>query len=170
MRNPIIATFTLLFLLSCSHRKTLTEQLTATFTAHLQRIDSLATLDSVQVRWKVPVTERLTRIIDDSVYMREYSRLRAQLTSALRKQDKDTIEFYQYEINYMEQEIDSISKSIEKGDTTRRFGVLIGCGYSIAKNGRSKYDSTLIFIDSASTIRFTEFMDSAIRRTVGSFN
>ncbi|GGA90255.1 hypothetical protein [Puia dinghuensis] len=170
MRKFTLAAFALLFLTTCGHRKTLTEQLNTTFSDHLKRLDSSATLDSVHVRWNVPVTQRFGRIFDDTIYVREYTRIKAQLSKAQQKNDKDSIAFYQYEIGYMEKEIDSISRSIGQGDTSRRFGYLIGCAYFISKNDKSKMDSTMIFIDSTNTIRFTDYLDSALRRSVRSLD
>jgi hypothetical protein len=166
MRQLLVAVFALLVIGSCTHHKSLAEQLNDSFADHLKQLDSSAILDSVHILWNAKVTEKLGRIIDDSMYMREYTRIQAQLARALAKTDKDSIEFYRYEINYMEKEIDSVTKSIAKGDTTHRYGYLIGCAYYITKNQKTKIDSTMIFIDSTSTMRYTEYMDSAIKRTV----
>jgi hypothetical protein len=170
MRQLLTAIFALLLIVSCAHRKSLSEQLNDSFSNHLKKLDSSATLDSVHIQWNANVTEKLSRIIDDSVYVREYNRIQAQLSEALPKNDKDSIAFYRYEINYMEKEIDSVTKSIPQGDTTRRYGYLIGCAYYISKNQKTRVDSTLIFIDSTSTMRYTEYMDSAIGRTVRAMN
>ena len=156
----------LLLIGSCMRRKSLSEQLNDSFTNHLKKLDSSAILDSVHILWNVNVTERLSRIIDDSVYIREFTRIQGQLSGALPTNDKDSIAFYRYEINYMEKEIDSVTKSIPKGDTTHRFGYLIGCAYYITKNQKTKMDSTMVFVDSTSTMRYAEFMDSALGRTV----
>jgi predicted phosphohydrolase len=170
MRQLLVAIFALLLIVSCAHRKSLSEQLNGSFTNHLERIDSLAVLDSVHILWNVRVTEKLGRIIDDSVYIREFTRIQAQLSNALPKNDKDSIAFYRYEINYMEKAIDSVTKSIDQGDTIHRYGYLIGCAYYITKNQKTKIDSTMVFIDSTSTMRYTEYMDSAIGRTVRTLN
>jgi hypothetical protein len=166
MRKLLFIAVITLVALSCRHRPTLTEQLTYVFSDHVSSIDSLATLDSIHILWNIPVTPRLTRIIDDSVYIREYTRIKAQLGSALQKQDRDSIEFYQYEIDVMQKEIDSISKGIDQEDTIRRYGHLIDCDFFIKKKGRSRHDETMVFVDTTSTLRFTEFMDSAIRRSI----
>src|ERR1700722_5341479 len=160
---PLLA---LLLLLSCSQRKPLPAVLTESFTHHLQGIDSAASLDSVHILWNIRVTQKLGRVIDDSIYMREFVRVQGQLAGAQVKNDKDSIEFYQYEANYMKKETDSITKSIAQGDTTRQWGHLIGCAYYLTKNRQKKLDSTYIFIDSTATMRFTDLMDSALRRTV----
>jgi hypothetical protein len=155
----------LLLCCGCHHPRTLRESLTAIFGDHLRQIDSTATLDSLQVRWNIPMTEKLGTIFNDSLYVREYSRIKAQLAGALVKGNKDTIEFYEYEIHYMEEEIDSISHAIGVSDSSRRFGALVGCSYYLSGNQREKIDSTVVFIDTTSTIRFTDYMDSSLRRT-----
>jgi hypothetical protein len=132
---------------------------------HVNQVDTSAVLDSVYINWMVPVTEKLGRIIDDSIYVREYARLKMQLANT---QDKDSLAFYQYEINYMEREIDSISKSVPTSDTTHVFGHLVNCSYSLRKNGKRRTDSTILFMDSTNTIRYSEYMDSAISRTARS--
>jgi hypothetical protein len=166
MKKLLIITFVSLAAVSCSHRETLTDQLTHVFSSHLSDIDKLATLDSIHILWNIPVTPKLTRIFDDSLYIHEYTRIKAQLGSARQKQDRDSIEFYQYEIDYMQKEIDSISKGIAQEDTIRRYGHLIGCDFYLKKNGRARHDRTMIFVDSTSTLRFTDFMDSAISRLI----
>jgi len=170
MRKLFLAILTLLVISCKQHRQSLAEQLTVTFSNHLKQIDSATELDSVHILWKVMVTERLGRIIDDSTYVREFTRIKAQLGNAQQKNDKDSIEFYQYEINYMEKEIDSLNRSIPGGDITKSYGSLIGCAYYIRRNNKTKIDSTILFIDSASTMRYTEYMDSAISRTIRTFN
>jgi hypothetical protein len=124
----------------------------------------------VHILWNTTVTQRLTRVIDDSVYMREFMQVQAQLASARQKTDKDSIAFYLYETNYMKTAIDSVTKAIAEGDTTHRYGYLIGCGYFIRRFDRAKFDSTIVFIDTTSTMRFTEFMDSSLRRTIKMMN
>ena len=170
MRKLFFSIFILLSVASCRHKQTLTEQLNVTFSKHLKQIDSAVALDSVHILWNISFTERLGRIIDDSIYLREYERIKTQLANAQQKNDKDSIEFYQYEISYMEKEIDSVSKSIEKGDTIHRYGYLVGCAYYLKKNNKAKMDSTILFIDSAAVIRYTEYMDSALSRTSRLFN
>jgi hypothetical protein len=160
----------LLLLLSCSQHKPLPEVLTESLTHHLQQIDSSATLDSIHILWSIRVTQRLGRVIDDSIYMREFVRVQGQLAAAQLKNDKDSIEFYQYEANYMKKETDSITQSIAQGDTTRQWGRLLGCAYYLTKNRQKKMDSTYIFIDSTATMRFTDLMDAALKHTVATMN
>ncbi|HMH35093.1 MAG TPA: hypothetical protein VK543_18785 [Puia sp.] len=170
MRKLFMPIFSLLFILSCKNQKPLTEQLKDSFAHHLKKIDSSASLDSVHILWNAPITDKLVRIIDDSSYIREFMRVQSQLSSAKQKNDKDSIEFYQYEINFMEKEIDSGTKSIGRADTTRTFGHLIGVAYYISKNQKTKKDSTIIAIDSLSTMLPAEYLDSAMKRTVESLN
>jgi hypothetical protein len=164
--TKIRITVLLLFLCGCHHPRTLPESLAAVFSDHLRRIDSAAALDSLLVRWNLPVTQKMGRIFDDSIYVREYSRVKAQLAAAFSMGDRDSIEFYEYEIHYMEQEIDSIGHSIGLSDSSHRYGTVVGCSFYLSRNQKKKMDSTIVFIDTTSTIRFTDFIDSALRRTV----
>jgi hypothetical protein len=166
VRRLFICLIVLATSVSCSRQKNLSEQLAAAISAHLNRIDQSAKLDSFHILWDVPVTPKLGRVIDDSVYVREYSRIKTQLASALAKHDGDSIDFYQYELNYMKKEIDSITGSIASGDTSKKFGYLIGCSYLIKLNDNEKADSTIIFVDSTYTMRYTEFVDSALKRII----
>lgn len=158
--------FALLLCCGCHHPRTLPESLTNIFSDRLRLIDSAAALDSLHVQWRIPVTEKLGRTFDDSIYVREYTRVEAQLAAAFALGNKDSIEFYEYEIHYMEQEIDSIGRSIGQGDTTHRFGSLVGCTYYISGKMKKLMDSTVVFIDTTGTIRYTGFIDSALRRSV----
>jgi len=164
-KSSLTATALLLFC-GCHHPQALPESLTAIFSGHLRRIDSAATLDSLHVRWNIPVTQKMGRVFDDSIYVREYSRVKAQLAGALSLGDKDSIEFYEYEIHYMESEIDSIGHSIGLGDSIHRYGSLVGCSFYISRNNKLRMDSTVVFIDTTSTVRFTDFIDTALHRTV----
>ncbi|HEV3412419.1 MAG TPA: hypothetical protein VG101_08070 [Puia sp.] len=165
MNKIRVVIFALLICCGCHHPRTLQESLTIIFSDHLRQIDTAAMLDSLHVRWNIPVTEKMGRIFDDSIYVREYSRIKGQLAGALITGDKDSIEFFQYEIRYMEKEIDSIGHAIGESDSSHRYGSLVGCAYYISGNMKKMMDSTIVFIDTTSTLRFTDFMDSALRRT-----
>lgn len=166
MRILLFAVTLSAIVICCRQQQTLQQQLQNDIMHRLHRIDSLATLDSIRILWNIPATQKMGTIIDDTFYLREYARIKTQLAGAQAKKDKDSIEFYQYEINYMQKEIDSISKFIEKADTTHRFASLIGCSYYVTANNKTRMDTMLIFIDSTMTIRFTDYLDSAIKRTI----
>jgi len=170
MRKLFPVIFLLSFIFSCKNHKDLAEQLKDSFANHLKRIDSSAVLDSVHILWNAPITDKLGRIIEDSILIREFTRVQSQMASAKQKNDKDSIEIYQYEINYMEKEIDAGTRSIVLADTSLKFGHLYGVAYSITKNQKTKMDSTIISIDSVSTMLFTEYLDSAIKRTIKGLN
>jgi hypothetical protein len=165
MRKCIVLLGCSCFLLSCQ-QKSLNEQLTAAFENHLARLDPDASLDSVRIIWNVSVNERLARIIDDTIYVREYHRIRRQLANAEAMNDPDSIAFYHYEIGVLEHGIDSVSESINHGDTTRSHGTLLNCAYFLTKAKRRIRDSTLLYLDSAYALRYTNFMDSSIARAM----
>jgi hypothetical protein len=165
MKKALAMVFTFLLVISCKTRKSLSEQLSASFAQHLQKFDSSATLDSVHIIRYIAVTQRLGRIVDDSVYHRELMRLEAQLSGAREKNNMDSIRFYLYEINALQTQMDSVTRAIPMGDTTHNAGYLIDCSYSISRSGKRKIDSTLVYIDQGGILRYTEYMDSAISRT-----
>ncbi|HXD79405.1 MAG TPA: hypothetical protein VN616_16425 [Puia sp.] len=166
MRKSAILCLGILICVSCARRKSLKAQLSVTFANHLGRFDSSARLDSIRVLWTIPVTDKLGRIRDDTIYMREYARLKTQLAGAQQRGEKDSILFLRYEIAVMEKEIDSISRGVGQGDTTHSFGTLMGCAYYVTGFGRSRADSTMLFADTSGTLRFTEFLDSSLVRTL----
>jgi len=170
MKKFTPAFIVLLLFFSCKHSKKLNEQLNESFANHLMKIDSSAKLDSVHILWNVVATERMGRIIDDSIYRREYMRITDQFERAKQNGNKDSIEFYQYEIDYMEKEIDSVNKSVAFGDTTRKYGYLIGLAYYITKDRKTKIDSMLVILDSTSTMRYTEFIDSSLKQALKEIN
>jgi len=157
--------FALLLAISCKTRKSLSEQLSESFSNHLQKFDSSATLDSVHITWSIAVTQRLGRIVDDSVYNREGMRLQGQLSGAREKNNRDSIRFYLYEINALQTQMDSVTRSIPMGDTTHNVGYLVDCAYYITRSGKKRMDSTLVYIDQGGTLRYAEYLDSAIKRT-----
>jgi hypothetical protein len=151
---------------ACTEKKSIETELFAAFSSHLSKINSTARLDSIRILWRTPATERLSRVIDDSLLVREYNRINNQLSQALSKNaDKDSIAYYRYEIRVLKQNIDIASKSIDKGDTTHSNGSLIACAYFLSINGRQLADSTLLYIDSLSILRYTSYMDSSIAKT-----
>jgi len=170
MRKSLVTIFALLLVISCKHKKNLSEQLNESFANHLRKIDSSVTLDSVHIVRFAAVNQRLGIIIDDSIYRREFMRIQQLLLRAQQNNDRDSIEFYNYEINNLEKGIDSVTKSINTGDTTHNNGYLIACSYYITRNGKKKIDSTIVFIDSTSTMRYTEFLDSSIKGTIKKLN
>ena len=164
MRKFLLLAFPLV-LFSC-HEKSLQEQLTAAFSNHLKRLNPDASLDSVHIIWSVPVNEKLARVIDDTVYVREYNRIRRQLARARVVNDNDSIAFYRYEIRVLEHGIDSVSESIAQGDTTHSHGTLLSCTYYLTKNKKAIRDSTMLYLDSVNVLRYTQFLDSSMARAM----
>src|SRR5215475_5799223 len=100
MKSIIFTIFYFCLVISCRHHQTLQQQLDSTLAHRLQRIDTTARLDSIHIIWNIVATQKLGTIIDVTFYLREYSRIKSQLAEAEKKNGKDSIEFYQYEINY----------------------------------------------------------------------
>jgi hypothetical protein len=86
MRNFYLLVVLVCLTSACRH-KSLNEQLAVAFTTHLKIVDPDAQLDSVRVLWSTPVNERLVRTIDDTVYVREYNRIKCLLSDEAREAD-----------------------------------------------------------------------------------
>ncbi len=158
----------LLLAISCKTKKDLSAQLGETFAKHLLKVDSSSTLDSVHIIWSVRVTRKMGAIIDDTIYNRELMRLESQLAGAKERTDMDSIKFYVYEIHALRTQMDSVTKAIALQDTIRDAGHLMNCAYYISNPEKKRMDSVLVYIDSTSTIRYTDYLDAALSRTARS--
>jgi hypothetical protein len=144
----------------------LADQLKKIFTTHLAAIDSAATVDTFNVIWRGNITERLGRMIDDTIYRQELSNVRRQLMHALRNKDKDSIKFYQEEVNLLVKEVDSVDKAVPEGDTLHRYGIVVACSFGVQKDSRRRLDSTFIFMDKNMRIINDDFIDSGLHRSL----
>jgi hypothetical protein len=157
--------FAMLIFLSCTHSASLPEQLKTNFSEHVKKIDSALALDSFRVMRIDTLVEKIGRIIDDSIYKRELYRVQLQLANAIKRQRKDSIAIYQDEVNYMLPQIDSVTNSISKGDTTKKFGVLAVCLYQLRKNNTSAKGFAFYFLNTKMSIMNADMIDSTIYST-----
>jgi hypothetical protein len=155
----------LLLFLSCTHPTTTSDELKLNFTKHLTKIDSSLNLDSFRLVNIDTMTEKGGTIWDDTIYNRERFRLQSQLSSAFKENKRDSSLFYQEEINYISGQIDSLTKTISKADTTKKFGFIITCFYQIHKNDISVKDSVQYVLDTQMNIRNYHFIDDKIIRS-----
>ncbi len=155
----------LLFILiaSCTHSISLSDQLRENFTAHLKLIDSALALDSFRYMDMHPMNQQLGRIIDDSIYVRALNRVKEQLGNAQKAGKTDSVAFYQEEVDYMVPNIDSLSKSIAKGDTTRKFGTLVRCFAQIRRNNLTQKMVVVYFFDENMNITNSDMIDDMIK-------
>jgi hypothetical protein len=157
------------FFIGCHQSSSFQEQLDRYLAEHIKKLDTLVVLDSIRITQNIAVNQKLGAIIDDSIYMREYTRLKAQLAVAAALRQPDSMAYYRDEIHYMDKELDSIGRSIGRADTSSNFGHLIDCRIFISKLGRLKTDSVLLFMDSSSTLRFPQLMDSFLKKSLNNF-
>ena len=165
MKNTLLIINTcMLIFLACksSQPKTVAEQLQSNFSAHAIKIDSTLILDSFRLSRIDTLFERLGRVIDDTIYKRELNRVQIQLANAINAGKKDSINIYQDEINYMLPQIDSVTKSISKGDTTKMFGVLASCAFSLKKHDKINKGIVYYFLDKNMNIQNADRIDSTI--------
>ena len=81
-------------------------------------------------------------MIDDTVYRAELSNVRRQLMHALRGTNKDSIRFYQEEVDLLVKEVDSVDKSVPEGDTLHRYGIVVALAFGVQKANKHRLDST----------------------------
>jgi hypothetical protein len=160
-----ILSYFLLF--SCKSKSpSLTEQLKTNFISHLKKMDSTIVLDSFRVIRIDSIDQRHERTMDDSFYIREFTRVQAQLTNAIKEKKADSIGFYQDEVDYMRTQADSLNKEISKADTTRKLGLVALCKIQLSKHNRSQEGTIRYFLGMNMTIWNSEMIDSAIETTV----
>jgi hypothetical protein len=145
--------------------KSFRDQLMENFSVHVKQIDSLLLLDSFEITRMDSVSEKVGRTVEDSVYSRELAGLQSQLKDARRGNNKDSIDFLEYEINYMKKEIDSLAALIQKADTTNKFGVIVASSYVLKKDGRSEKDTAYFFMGKKGNILNSDMIDEFIKRS-----
>jgi hypothetical protein len=161
----MVASITYAVFSSCESKpKNLSEQLKDNVLSHLEKIDSTIFLDSFTVIRIDTIDRRFERIIDDTIYLREFMRVRTQLSNAQVEAKKDSTEFYQGEVNYMLTQIDSLNKEISKADTTSKLGLLVTCKIQLANSKGKQVGILYYFLDLTMTIRNSEMVDSMIYR------
>jgi hypothetical protein len=163
--KKIVTIVTLVYVLisSCTVQPgSLSDQLKISFLLHLEKIDSAAHLDSFGLIRKDTIDQRMERAIDDTFYIREFTRVQAQLANAIKEKKVDSIEFYQGEVDYMTPQVDSLTKIISKADTTRKLGLVAICSFQISKNHSSQQGMVFYFLDRDMKVMDSDFIDSAI--------
>ena len=143
----------------------LSSQLKSDLSSRLLKIDSFALIDSFKILGVDTIVPRLGIIIDDTIYIRQLHSVQEQLAHAMTRSRKDSIEYFQGEVNYMTGQIDSITASIKTADTTNKFGILARCYYQISKNDKNKKDSIYYFIQNKGHIINSEMLDSFVARS-----
>ncbi len=160
-----------IFLFSCESKPpSLQDQLREVFISRLKKSDSTVILDSFRIVRVDSLDQKHQRMIDDSIYMREFIRVRNQLTNSIAEKRTDSIEYYRDEVKYMESELDSMKKEISKADTTKKISLLALCKIQLSKNNRRQEMSLRYLIDLNMNIWNTSMIDSSIARTVRKMN
>jgi hypothetical protein len=153
----------MLFLSCGSKPVSLSDQLKTNLITHLEKIDSNVVLDSFRILRTDTIDKRLERIIDDSIYMREFARVQGQYINALIKGDRpDSIEYYKGEVDYMVTQMDSLNKEILEADTTKKLGLAVVCKTQVSKHGGGQELMLYYFLDFSGRIWDSELIDSSI--------
>jgi len=150
-------------LLSCkSKHNNLPDRVKANFISHVKNIDSTLVLDSFSVIRVDTINRRMERIIDDTLYMMEFSRVQTQLSNAIKGKRADSIEFYHGEVNYMQTQFDSLKREIAAADTTKKLGMVAVCRVRLKKNNASQEMIVYYFLDWNMKVWNPQMIDTAI--------
>jgi hypothetical protein len=156
---------TIILFASCAHPPDLSEQVKSDFLARLKKIDSSLVLDSFKIIRTQPMVQKIERMIDVETYQKLISSVRLQLANATREHKEDSIGFYQEEIDYMVPLVDSVSSSVSKADTSKKFGLLLICFYQIKRNNASAKGNANYFFNDKMKLIFPDAIDSSIYHT-----
>jgi hypothetical protein len=153
-----------ILVLSCQTKPvSLSDQLKTNLLTHLEKIDSTVVLDSFKIVRIDTIDQRVERIIDDSIYSREFARVQRQYVNALIKGERpDSIEFYKGEVDYMVTQVDSLKKEILKADTIKKLGLAVVCRTQLRKNNGSQEVMLYYFLDFGMRIWDSELVDSSL--------
>jgi len=165
-RRLFLMSLVLFVLQACKNEKDgdLTGQLTVNFSNHIQNIAPALMLDSFRLIKIDTFFEKQGRMIDVFIYQREADKIKKQLTNAIEQELGDSASFYSYENNYIQGQIDSLSKLVAVADTTRPFGLAVHCEYWVRKKDKSIKDSVLYFFDNSLKLLDPDRIDSSISR------
>jgi hypothetical protein len=147
------------------HSPDISEQVKANFLDRLKRVDSLLVVDSFRIVAAEPMVQKIEGIIDESSYQRILSGVQLQLANAVRQQKRDSMIFYQDEVNYMIPIIDSMRRSISTADTTKIFGRLLICSFQIRRNNAAAKGYAYYFFNDKMNLIFSDRIDSSISQT-----
>jgi hypothetical protein len=92
----------------------------------------------------------------------EFNRVQAQLASATKEKKKDSIEFYQGEVDYMVTQVDSLAREVSRADTVKKAGLLVICKIQLSKNGKTADGLAYYFLDFNNKIWNSEMIDSTV--------
>jgi hypothetical protein len=145
--------------------KPLQEQAMDSFVGRVLKVDPLLRLDSFEVASVDTMTEQTGRIIEDSIYSKEYGRIETQLNNAIISNKKDSIDFLKYELDYMKKEMDSLTGLIKSADPKKKFGFIISLLYKLRKNDKAQKDTVYFFMDSIGNIVNSKMIDIVIQKS-----
>jgi hypothetical protein len=166
----VVALSNILFLCCTTKPKSLSDQLKTNFLSHLNKRDTSLVLDSFSIIRIDTMNQKLFSIIDDTIYRRVLARVQSQMASAVKKNDIDSMAFYQDELDYMLPTSDSLTKVISISDTTKKYGLLVVCRVKVSKGDKNIHDNIYYFLSRNMTIVNSEMIDSAISQLSRTWN
>lgn len=159
----IIAAILFVLICSCKTKShNVSERVKENLISHVNKIDSNLVLGSFTVTSIDTINRRMERVIDDTLYMREFNRVQTQLSDAMKGTRADSIAFYQGEVNYMQTQFDSLNRAILNADTTKKLGLLVTSKIQLTKNNKSEETTVYYFLDWNMKVWNPEMIDTVI--------
>ena len=156
---------------SCKSKPaSLSDQLKTNFLTHLNKMDSSIVLDSFSVIRIDSMNLRLIKNIEDTMYRIILARVKSQMENATKKNNTDSMAFYQSELDYMIPTSDSMRNLIPTSDTTIKYGIMATCEVRVSKRDIRKTDNMYYFLSRNMVILNSEFIDSSISRISSNLN
>ena len=166
-----IAIFFYLMISSCNTKTaSLPDQLKVNFLLRVNKIDSTVHLDSFRILRADTIDQRLERIIDDTIYTREFTYVQAQLANAIKAKKADSVGFYKEEVDYMTLQVESLTNVISKADTTKKLGIVTACSFQLSKKGATQQGMVYYFLDKNYKVWDSELIDTAIATVARKLN
>ncbi len=148
---------------SCKTKpRSFAEQLKSNFLTHLNKADSSLVLDSFSILRVDTANQRLFSFFEDTLYKLSLGKVQLQMINATIANKKDSMLFYQGELDYMVTRRDSLTEAISKADTVKKYGLLASCFVQIGKNEKRAQSPVYYFLDLNMTVMNPDRIDTTI--------
>lgn len=149
--------------LSCQTKpRPFADQLKSNFLTHLNHADTSLVLDSFSIVRLDTANQRLFSFVEDTLYKISLGKVQLQMINATGANKKDSMLFYQGELDYMLTRSDSLTKAISKADTVKKFGLLASCFVQVGKNEKRAESPVYYFLDRNMTVLNSDRIDTTI--------
>ena len=127
-------------------------------------------LDSFYILSIDTANQRLVDKVQDTTYKQTLYKVQAQLANASAAHKTDSMAFYQEELDYMIPTSDSLSKLVEKSDTTKKYGILVACKAQVSRGSATVQDNVYYYLNLDMTAVNTDWLDGEVAKLSDQLN